>query len=104
MDFTTAGKNRATLPSEMLIHQASTTFNVNYVLNPFLSVKIQQQRTAKGSKITPTTRYNKRSKTTQQQPENEPRQNIFRNHSHEFNKTRYFTETPARFFFQFGSK
>jgi len=59
--------------------------------------------TAKGSKITPTTRYSKRSRSTQQQPENETRQNTFRNHSHELNKTRYFTETPARVFPSFGA-
>ena len=50
------------------------------VCNQFLFDKIQQQRTAKGSKITPTTRYNKRSKRTQQQPENKQNYiNIFRN-------------------------
>ena len=48
-----------------------------YVLNHFLSDKIQQQRIAKGIKITPTTRYNKRRKRTQQQPENETKLNIY---------------------------
>ena len=50
-------------------------------LVPSVLFKAQQQRHTKGSKITPITRYNKRSKRTQQQPENKQNYiNIFRNH------------------------